>query len=201
MPVSRLIRIMRILIIGQSKSGKSAFAQEKAVSLSAGAPRYYWAAMEPRDEEDRIRIERHRRDREGLGFRTVEEGRELLRCLSRIEKNGTVLFDSLTAYLSNTLFSEEIFGTGVGTGDLLPEPQETVRRMEEKAEDCLLALRTVSLHPSRFLLVADDIFRDGCRYDELTESYRRLMAHMLRTLAAEFDEVYECAAGIPLRLK
>jgi len=188
---------MRILIIGQSKSGKSSFAQKKAVSLANGSPLYYWAAMEPRDKEDRERIEKHVKDREGLGFQTVEEGSSLLSRLPEIGRGGTVLFDSLTAYLSNTLFSEEIFGTG----DLLPEPQETVRRMEEKAEDCLLALRTVSLHPSRFLLVADDIFRDGCRYDELTESYRRLMAHMLRTLAAEFDEVYECAAGIPLRLK
>ena len=44
---------MRILLLGGSKSGKSMMGQHMARRLSAGAPMYYWATLEPRDGEDR----------------------------------------------------------------------------------------------------------------------------------------------------
>ena len=54
---------MRILLLGGSKSGKSMMGQHMARRLSAGAPMYYWATLEPRDGEDRA-IEMCIRDRE-----------------------------------------------------------------------------------------------------------------------------------------
>ena len=50
---------MRILLLGGSKSGKSGLAQRLARDLSEGNSLYYWATMEPTDEEDRARIRRH----------------------------------------------------------------------------------------------------------------------------------------------
>ncbi|MBD4340893.1 adenosylcobinamide kinase/adenosylcobinamide-phosphate guanylyltransferase, partial [Xanthomonas citri pv. citri] len=46
---------MRILLLGGSKSGKSGLAQRLARDLSEGNSLYYWATMEPTDEEDRAR--------------------------------------------------------------------------------------------------------------------------------------------------
>ena len=50
---------MRILLIGGSKSGKSTMGQRLTRAFAAGAPMYYWATMEPSDEEVLARIARH----------------------------------------------------------------------------------------------------------------------------------------------
>ena len=63
---------MRALFIGGGKSGKSTAAQRLAASLAGGGPLYYWATMTPHDGEDEARIQRHRDDRAGMGFTTVE---------------------------------------------------------------------------------------------------------------------------------
>ena len=70
---------MIVFITGGAKNGKSSYAQELAVQLAAGGRHYYIATMIPVDEEDRERIRRHVADREGLGFETVECGRDILR--------------------------------------------------------------------------------------------------------------------------
>ena len=86
---------MRALLLGGSKSGKSNAAQRLAVALAAGNPRYYWATMEPVDEEDLARVQRHLEDRAGLGFQTVERGTDLPGALALLDPRGTVLLDSL----------------------------------------------------------------------------------------------------------
>ena len=63
---------MRALFIGGGKSGKSTAAQKLAAALADGGPLYYWATMTPHDGEDEERIQRHRDDRAGMGFTTVE---------------------------------------------------------------------------------------------------------------------------------
>ena len=85
---------MLILLSGGSKSGKSMLAQELTRRLAQGGPMYYWAAMEPTDEEDLARIRRHRQERLGWGYETVEQGRDLEAAFSRVDPRGTVLFDS-----------------------------------------------------------------------------------------------------------
>ena len=68
---------MRLLFIGGCKSGKSSAAQRIAKLLGENAPLYYWATMEPHDDEDLARIRRHIADRDGWGFTTVERARDL----------------------------------------------------------------------------------------------------------------------------
>ena len=91
---------MRILLLGGSKSGKSMMGQHMARRLSAGAPMYYWATLEPRDGEDRAIVRRHLAERDGWGFKTIEQGRQLPEALVRVSPAGTVLFDSITACLA-----------------------------------------------------------------------------------------------------
>ena len=88
---------MRLLFIGGCKSGKSSTAQRIAKLLGENAPLYYWATMEPHDDEDLARIRRHIADRDGWGFTTVERARNLTAGLAAIDPAGTVLFDSVTA--------------------------------------------------------------------------------------------------------
>ena len=63
---------MLMVITGGSGSGKSAFAEEKAVMLAAGGPLAYLATMQVYGEEGRRKVERHRQLRDGKGFVTIE---------------------------------------------------------------------------------------------------------------------------------
>ena len=89
---------MKILVLGGSKSGKSHIAQEITDSLAQGGTKYYWATMEPVDEEDSARIEKHITDRDGWGFETIECGRNICSKLP-VDKNSSVLFDCNTINL------------------------------------------------------------------------------------------------------
>ena len=57
---------------GGSGSGKSAFAEQKAVSLAAGGELVYLATMQVYGEEGKKKVERHRQLRRGKGFETIE---------------------------------------------------------------------------------------------------------------------------------
>ena len=53
---------MMAVVTGGSGSGKSAFAEDKILSLGQGK-RFYIATMHPYDEESYKRVERHRKMR------------------------------------------------------------------------------------------------------------------------------------------
>ena len=150
---------MRLLFIGGCKSGKSSTAQRIAKLLGENAPLYYWATMEPHDDEDLARIRRHIADRDGWGFTTVERARDLTAGLAAIDPAGTVLFDSVTACLAAQMFD--------GSDMDMDAP------------------------------VCDGIFAGGEDYDPWTAAYVGGLAHICRTLAAEFDVVCEMTMGLP----
>ena len=88
---------MKIFISGGCKNGKSSLAQQLAVKLSQGKKRYYLATMIPCDGEDLARIRRHRADRDGLEFETVEAGRNICAAIKDCDPAGSYLLDSVTA--------------------------------------------------------------------------------------------------------
>ena len=169
---------MRLLFIGGCKSGKSSTAQRMARTLTQGSPMYYWATMEPHDDEDLARIRRHIADRDGWGFTTIERARDLTAELAGITPAGTVLFDSVTACLAAQMFE------GGGTDGDAPA------RVTEQ-------LLAVSRHPAHFVCVCDGIWQGGEDYDPWTAAYTAGLARICRALAAEFDVVYEMTMGLP----
>lgn len=169
---------MKILLSGGSKSGKSMLAQNLTRALAAGGPMYYWAAMEPTDGEDLARIARHREERRGWGYETIEQGRNLEEAFDRVDPDGTVLFDSVTALLANEMFSPEF------------DPEAAERTAQE-----LLRLGERVRH---IVYVSDSLFSDSGRYDEWTECYRRGLGQTGRALAAACGAVAEVTAGIPI---
>ena len=88
---------MKSLILGGSKSGKSDFAQEVALKLADGGAHYYVATLHNSGSEaDKATVASHLQRREGMGFETVEQGRNILGCLERTDSTGTYLLDSVT---------------------------------------------------------------------------------------------------------
>ncbi len=167
---------MNILISGGCKNGKSFFAQQLAKQQAyGGKPLYYIATMEPADEEDRDRILRHRKEREGWGFTTLEQSRAIGELTA--DFSGSFLLDSVTALLSNEMFRRD------GSVDR----KAHLRVAEELSR---LADRSGSV-----VFVSDYIFSDAIKYDELTELYRRGLAWVDRVLAQKCDAVVDVSYG------
>jgi len=175
---------MKIFISGGSKSGKSMLAQRLSQCLRApGKPMYYLATMLPADAEDRERIARHRQDREGLGYETVEAGRGVYAAVAKCDKDGFFLLDSVTALLANEMF--------LPSGGIEPDAYKIVVGDLERVINLVGGI----------VVVSDNIFSDAYIYDELTESYRRGLAYIDRQAARLCDTVLEVCGGLCIALK
>lgn len=170
---------MTVFISGGAKNGKSALAQDLALALSKGGKHYYVATMIPADHEDHDRIRRHVADRDGMGFETIECGRNILSCLNGADRHAAFLLDSATALLLNELF---------------PDPTSCEMDVEAAAR-CADELVTFARSVSNLVIVSDYIYSDAARYDQVTETYRKSLAQIDRKLAAVSDTVIEVSAG------
>jgi len=170
---------MTILVSGGSKSGKSGYAQDLAVKLAGGGKLYYVATMIPYDDEDRARIDRHIENRAGMGFETLEAGRDIRSVLDKADEDGTFLVDSTTALLLNEMFPSS----------------HSEKADSEAASRCIRDLLEIEERAGNAVFVSDYIYSDAARYDEFTETYRSSLASIDRALAKACDTVIEVCTG------
>ena len=163
---------MRIFISGGCKNGKSFYAQRLAKGQQAGVL-YYVATMKPVDAEDDERISRHRLERDGWGFVTLEQPVDIEDVLRSSDSGGSFLLDSLTALLAN-----EMFSTG-GEVDLTAE------------ERIIDGLSRVVMEIENIVIVSDFIYSDAFVYDLPTERFRKSLAEIDRAVAKICDVVVE----------
>ena len=167
---------MRIFISGGCKNGKSYYAQHLALAQQpAKKALYYIAAMKPVDDEDKQRIAKHRQDREGWGFTTIEQPVDMEKILDICSHNHSFLFDSLTALLANEMFL----------------PNDLVN--EQAARKITGALQQIFDRIQNIVIVSDYIYSDAFLYDPLTENYRKSLAEIDRMAAGNCDVVLEIA--------
>ena len=156
------------------------YAQQiaQAMSREKGVPLYYLATMIPTDDEDRERIARHIGDREGWGFETIEQGLDIGKALEGgVDAGGAFLLDSVTALLSNEMFRAD------GTVDV-SAGERVCRELVEFAQKT-----------GNTVFVSDYIYSDSRLFDPYTESYRKALAMIDRTLAKTCDKVIEVTFG------
>ena len=166
---------MKILVTGGSASGKSSYAEALAAGLPS--PRWYVATMQPLDDECKKRIEKHRIQRSGLGFKTLECPLNLEKLI--LPERGTVLLECMSNLAANELFDPR----GAGKAS-----KEAIAR----------GINILGAQAEHLVVVTNDVFADGNRYDDSTMEYLRLLGELNRQLAADFDEVYEVVCGIPV---
>ena len=176
---------MKMLFSGGSKSGKSCLAETAATELAGDKSCFYIATMLPRDDEDLSRIQAHIKRREGKGFITIECGRNIERVLDTVDKNSTVLVDSVTALYTNEMFPEE---------NGFAQDADAERR-------CTEGLLNIARSVKNAVFVTDYVFSDAFRYDDVTEAYRKSLANICRALAKECDSVTEAVFSMGIRIK
>lgn len=181
---------MLILITGGSGSGKSAFAEQKLLEIASeqGKNCIYLATMNRgEDRESAARIRRHRALRAGKGFGTVEQPLRLDE--AKIPDGSAVLLEDLSNLLANEIY--------------LPGGQLAIKKRTEEqlAEAVLGPVLALAERASVLVVVTNEIFSDGVRYDEETEAFRKDLAILNRAIASRADAVYEVVAGIPLIMK
>ena len=165
---------MMVLVTGGSGCGKSTWA-EGLIAAHAAGRRYYIATMSARDGESLQRVARHRRQREGLGFETVEQPQNLSAFAPA--PGAVVLLEDIPNLLANEMFDG---------GD---------------PERILPAVRQLSLSAELLVAVTNDVFSDGVSYAEGTRAYMKKLAEINREIACLADAVVEVVYAIPLVIK
>lgn len=176
---------MTILIQGGSGSGKSAYAEAVALSLrKEQEPLYYLATMKVYAEEGRKKVERHRQLRAGKGFLTIEQPVQIGEASGRIKEGSIILLECMSNLAANEMFA----------GKVPRETQGVVREILEGI--CLLSRKADHL-----IIVTNNVFEDGIRYEETTRRYIEALGQINCGLAQLAEEVTEIVAGIPVPLK
>jgi adenosylcobinamide kinase/adenosylcobinamide-phosphate guanylyltransferase len=141
----------------------------------APPPLYYIATMEPKDDEDGERIERHIKNREGMGFITCEIPRDIKKILE-LDLSGSFLLDSVTALLENEMFSGSL----------------NLKAAEKITEELSCIFKKIK----NIVIVSDYIYSDANKFFDLTETYRKSLAAVDRLCARECEIVLEAVGGI-----
>ncbi len=166
---------MNVLVFGGSKSGKSFFAQKIAQSLSKTFPLYYLATMVPHDAEDLLRIQKHLYSRRNMGFITLEYGTNIEQAFAQINPKGTVLLESVTALLTNEMFSVN--------GDIDYGARDRVIHSTQVLANYM--------KQGNVVFVCDSLFSDGIDYNFATRYFQSVFAECQRNIASFSDLVLE----------
>lgn len=170
--------IQTLLVLGGARSGKSRYAlmQAEAAAAASGRELVFVATAEACDDEMRSRIARHQQERHA-GWRTVEAPLELVSVVDA-ERDGVVLVDCLTLWLSNLMFAG--------------------RPVDEACAELAAAIADRS---APLILVTNEVGLGIVPDNEVSRQFRDLQGHLNQALAQVCRRVVFVAAGLPLRLK
>jgi len=170
-----------VLIGGGARSGKSAYAVQRALAL--GSRRVFLATAEAFDDEMRTRIAAHVAER-AHHFTTVEAPRDLEQALESIQVRAqvdVVVIDCLTLWLSNLLLAQ------------VPAA-EIEQRVARLAHVCEVAAFPV-------LLVTNEVGFGLVPDTALGRQFRDISGRAHQRLARSAGEVLLAALGCMLRIK
>ncbi|HEX4406334.1 MAG TPA: bifunctional adenosylcobinamide kinase/adenosylcobinamide-phosphate guanylyltransferase [Polyangia bacterium] len=169
-----------VLVGGGARSGKSRFALGRARALSRGGECLFVATAEASDGEMRLRIDRHRAERDAR-WRTLEAPLAVADALEAPGAHDVVLVDCLTLWLSNLLVR------GATTDQVLARVDEVRAALARRRAPIVIVTNEVGMG-----LVPETplgrVFRDVSG-----------LAH--QRLAADADELHVAVMGVVLRLR
>lgn len=174
-----------ILVTGGARSGKSDFALQLACAQPG--PRCFIATCPVVDAEMEERIARHRQERTGGGWRTIEEQTDIAEIVQRHRDASVCLVDCLTLWVNNLLYHAE-------------QSRRIFSDSDMRAQ-CALLIQAACAHPGTVLCVTNEVGMGIVPDNSSARLYRDLVGRCNRLVAAAASEVYLVSCGIPLRLK
>ncbi|MDD5127480.1 MAG: bifunctional adenosylcobinamide kinase/adenosylcobinamide-phosphate guanylyltransferase [Dehalococcoidales bacterium] len=179
-----------ILITGGARSGKSTFAQELA--QESPPPVLFVATAEARDEEMRLRIKKHQKDRP-TGWQTLEAPQDTGEQIRRNASTArTIIVDCITLLVSNVL---QQYSDAAG--------EQVDESAAEKAVNAEIGglLTAIQAVPATFILVTNEVGLGLVPSNKLGRVYRDLLGKVNQKLAQHANEVYLMVSGIPVPVK
>jgi adenosylcobinamide kinase/adenosylcobinamide-phosphate guanylyltransferase len=174
-----------LLVTGGCRSGKSGYAQSRAQAVAGS--RVYIATCPVVDEEMNRRIERHRQDRAGKGWETIEEPLAVADAIRAASRHAVVLVDCLTLWITNLMFA------GDRSRQVLDEDQ-----MATKANELVAVAKE---HPGVVIFVTNEVGLGIVPDNELARRYRDLAGRCNQIIGRGADEVVLMCCGLPIKVK
>jgi adenosylcobinamide kinase/adenosylcobinamide-phosphate guanylyltransferase len=166
-----------ILILGGARSGKSTFALKEG--SAAKGPKAFVATAEILDDEMRVRIENHRKER-GKEWNTYEEPLHLATLVEKIgDKYSVILVDCLTLWMSNIMHTDLDVGEEIGR---------------------LISAITGRVSADLYL-VSNEVGMGLVPDSSLGRAYRDNLGRLNRKIAQAATDVYFIVAGMTWKLK
>ena len=174
-----------ILITGGARSGKSRYAQELAEGLPGA--RAFVATCPVVDDEMHVRIARHQAEREGRGWKTLEEQTALARVIHDSAEHAVLLIDCVTLWVNNLMYESETNGAELDEDAIQPTCAEVVAASQE--------------HPGTIVFVTNEVAMGIVPENALARRYRDLVGRCNQQIAAAADRVVLMVCGVPVNVK
>lgn len=165
-----------IVITGGARSGKSAIAEARALSLRTGAQAHYIATAQAFDAEMEARIATHRA-RRGAEWVTHAEPLDIVRVI-RATDDAPRLVDCLTLWLTNLMLGDHDW---------------------QAATDALLGALADQTHPVVF--VTNELGSGIVPENALARAFRDAAGSLNQQVAAQADEVTLAVCGLSMKVK
>lgn len=171
------------LVTGGVRSGKSMFAEQLASKHKQVA---YIATCQCFDEEMKERITVHQSRRPGH-WELIEEPLSLSAAMERAQAGSFIIVECLGLWLTNFLLKNEE----------LPE-QDFLRLLDKDLQEFLLKLDE---RKHSAVIVTNEVGMGIVPPYKLGRTFRDCLGVVNQAIARKADDVYLCAAGMPLCLK
>lgn len=174
-----------IYVSGGCRSGKSAYAQQRAEALPG--KHAYLATCPPIDAEMEQRIALHQRQRIDKGWETIEAPLDLATAVVQAQEFDVLLIDCLTLWVNNLLYEAE------KTGETLSE--------QMISNQCMDLVETSRKSKQTIIFVSNELGMGLVPADSVSRRYRDCLGRCNQTIAKRADEAIFMVSGIPLTLK
>ena len=171
-----------ILITGGLRSGKSAYAEKLALSLSDNP--VYIATAHVWDDEFRQRVEKHQ-ERRGPQWENIEEEKWLSR---HIINNKVAVIDCITLWCTNFFYNH------TAKEWEQPSVDDALREIEEEFD-------RFTAQDATFIFVTNEIGSGGVSPDSVQRRFTDMQGWMNQYVAKHADEVILMVSGIPVKIK
>ncbi|OQY35037.1 MAG: hypothetical protein B6241_02635 [Spirochaetaceae bacterium 4572_59] len=175
-----------ILILGGTKSGKTAYAEKiaKEYSLKNSCSVVYMATAQAWDEEMKVRIRKHKESRPDTWI-TFEEPLNICSVFNEIslQNKGIILFDCLTMWMSNLLMTLD--------DNFKKEEAETfvIKKMQEFLEGA-------NLFQGEIVIISNLTETGLISPSFLGRTFQDLSGICHQMIASKSDSVYQLTAGM-----